>query len=183
MHGTEAVSPWIDRWAHLVRRNGSVLDVACGRGRHSRFFASLGCTVVAVDADAAALASVGEAAQGVCADIENGPWPFAGRRFDAVVVTNYLWRPLLPTIIDSVQPGGVLLYETFAAGNEAFGKPSRPDFLLKPGELLHACDGMDIVAYEHGLLDAPARMVQRIAAFRPDDTQAPSPGQPLQRNR
>ena len=101
------------------------------------------------------------------ADIENGPWPFAGETFDAVVVTHYLWRPRLPDIVAAVAPGGVLLYETFAAGNETVGKPSRPDFLLKPGELLAACDGLQVVAYENGWLDAPPRFVQRIAAVRP----------------
>jgi len=163
MHGTEAVSPWIERWAHLVPEGASVLDVACGHGRHARFFAQRGCAVTGVDRDAGALQALRGLAQTVHADIENGPWPFAGRAFDAVVVTNYLWRPLLPAIVAAVAPGGVLLYETFAAGNEAFGKPSRPDFLLQPGELLRACAGLEVVAYEHGRLENPARVVQRIA--------------------
>ncbi len=106
---------------------------------------------------------MGEAIQ---ADIENGPWPLPGRRFDGVVVTNYLWRPLLPTIVESVAPGGVLLYETFSQGNETVGRPARPEFLLRPGELLHACGSLRVVAYENGFLDAPARFVQRIAAVR-----------------
>ena len=164
MHGTEAVSTWVARWAHLVPAGAAVLDVACGRGRHTRFFAARGCDVTAVDRDAAALASIGGTGELVHADIENGPWPFAGRKFDAVIVTHYLWRPLLPAIVDCVAADGVLLYETFAAGNEAYGKPSRPDFLLQPGELLRACDALDVVAYEHGVLQAPARIVQRIAA-------------------
>lgn len=105
------------------------------------------------------------------ADIETGPWPFAGRQFDAVVVTNYLWRPLLPTLLASVAPGGVLIYETFAQGNETVGKPSRPDFLLRPGELLALCRGLRVVAFEDGYQDAPPRFVQRIAAVR----QASSP--------
>ena len=164
MHGTEAVSPWVARWAHLVRSGGTVLDVACGRGRHSRLFAERGCRVTAVDRDEEALRSIeGIAAEIVNADIEAGPWPFTGRTFDAVIVTNYLWRPLLPAIAAAVAPGGVLLYETFALGNEAFGKPSRPDFLLKPGELPAAFASMEIVAYEHGLLASPPRVVQRIA--------------------
>ena len=163
MHGTEAASPWIERWAHLVPPGATVLDVACGHGRHARFFAQRGCRVTGVDRDQAALRSVQGVAETVAADIENGPWPFAGRRFDAVVVTNYLWRPLLPAIVAAVAPDGVLLYETFAAGNEAFGKPSRPDFLLQPGELLGACAALEVVAYEHGRLENPARMVQRIA--------------------
>ena len=179
MHGTEEVSPWVRRWAHLVPPGGAVLDVACGRGRHSRFFAHRGCRVTAVDRDALALESITGIAQAVCADIESGPWPFAGRMFDGVVVTNYLWRALLPTVVAAVAPGGVLIYETFAAGNEAFGKPSRPDFLLQPGELLRACDGLNVVAYEHGLLPQPARIVQRIAAVRLETPAAAGAGQPL----
>ena len=102
----------------------------------------------------------------VIADIEAGPWPFAGRQFDAVVVTNYLWRPLLPTLLASLAPGGVLLYETFAQGNETVGKPSRPDFLLRTGELLAACHALRVLAYEDGFEDAPERFTQRIAALR-----------------
>ena len=104
--------------------------------------------------------------QAIRADIEAGPWPLPGRRFDGVVVANYLWRALLPTIVDSVAPGGVLLYETFALGNEAVGRPARADFLLQPGELLTACAGLHVVAYENGFLEPPARFVQRIAAVR-----------------
>ena len=167
MHATQSVSAWVARWAHLVAPGGAVLDVACGHGRHTRFLVQRGCRVTAVDRDAQALGSIEGAAEVVMADIESGPWPFAGRSFDAVVVTNYLWRPLLPAILDAVAPGGVLIYETFAVGNEAFGKPSRPDFLLQPGELLRVCADLDIIAYEHGRLKAPARMVQRIAAERP----------------
>ncbi len=104
------------------------------------------------------------------ADIENGPWPFAGRQFDAVVVTNYLWRPLLSTLLASLAPGGVLIYETFAQGNETVGKPSRPDFLLRPGELLEVCRALRVVAFEDGYQEGPAgqspRFIQRIAAVR-----------------
>jgi SAM-dependent methyltransferase len=164
MHGTEVVSVWVSRWAHLVPQGASVLDVACGHGRHAKFFAARGCKVTAVDRDAQALEGLHGIAETIHADIENGPWPFVGRKFDAVVVTNYLWRPLLPAIVDCVAAGGVLIYETFAAGNEKFGKPSRPDFLLNPGELLHACAALDVVAYQHGRLENPARIVQRVAA-------------------
>jgi SAM-dependent methyltransferase len=179
MHGTEAVSPWVERWAHLVKPGGTVLDVACGRGRHTQFFAQRGCRVTAVDRDAQALESIAGLAETVNADIENGPWPFTGQRFDAVVVTNYLWRALLPTIVDSVAPGGVLIYETFAAGNETVGKPSRPDFLLQPGELLRACEGLHVVAYEHGRLADPPRFVQRIAAVRLESPDPVTAGKPL----
>lgn len=143
-----------------------MLDVACGHGRHLRWFAGRGHAVTGVDRSPDAIAAVSGLGRSVEADIENGPWPFTGERFDAVVVTHYLWRALLPVIVDSVAEGGVLLYETFATGNETVGKPSRPDFLLQPGELLQACAGLHIVAYENGFLEAPERFVQRIAAVR-----------------
>ena len=167
MHFSEEASLWVKRWSHLAHSGTPVLDVACGLGRHLRWFAALGHPVTGVDRspDAAqAAAAVGEA---LCADIENAPWPLAGRQFGAVVVTNYLWRPLLPAIVASLAPGGVLIYETFASGNETVGKPARPDFLLQPGELLTACASLHVVAYEDGYLDTPERFVQRIAAVRP----------------
>lgn len=174
VHPPLAPSPWVRRWAHLIPAGGRVLDVACGRGRHVRWLAARGHVVSAVDRDAEAIAALAPlgGVEAVCADIEAGPWPFAGRRFDAVVVTNYLWRPLLPTLVESVAPGGVLIFETFAAGNEAYGRPSRPDFLLQPGELLRACGlcaatpALRPVGYEEGRLDAPLRCVQRLAAVR-----------------
>src|SRR5437764_6009304 len=137
-HASLDASPWVRRWSHLVPSGANVLDVACGSGRHVRWFAERGCRVTGVDRDAEALALLAGVAQTVVADIEHGPWPLPGQRFDAVVVTNYLWRPLLPLIVDSVADGGVLIYETFALGNETVGKPSNPDFLLRPGELLQA---------------------------------------------
>ncbi|OSZ74834.1 bifunctional 2-polyprenyl-6-hydroxyphenol methylase/3-demethylubiquinol 3-O-methyltransferase UbiG [Hydrogenophaga sp. IBVHS1] len=166
MHGTEAPSAWVQRWAHLVPDGGSVLDVACGHGRHMRWFAQRGHTVTGVDRSPEAIASVAGIGRAQLADIENGPWPFEGERFDAVVVTNYLWRPLLPVIVTSLADGGVLIYETFASGNESVGKPSRPDFLLQTGELLAACEELTVVAYENGFCDRPERFVQRIAAVR-----------------
>lgn len=166
MHGTEAPSPWIVRWSHLVPAGGAVLDLACGRGRHLRWFAARGHPVTGVDRDAEALAAVQGVGELVQADVENGPWPLPERRFAAVIVTNYLWRPLFPRILEALAPGGVLLHETFAHGNETVGKPSRPDFLLAPGELLTAYPGLRVVAYEDGFLDAPPRFVQRIAAVR-----------------
>lgn len=175
MHGSEAPSPWVRRWSHLVPAGGEVLDVACGSGRHMRWFSGRGHAVTGVDRSPEAIEAVQALGEAVLADIENGPWPFSGRRFAGVVVTNYLWRPLLPTLVASVAPGGVLIYETFAAGNESVGKPARPDFLLQPGELLRACEGLRIVAYEDGFLDQPARFVQRIAAVRP------RPDEPLPR--
>ena len=149
------------------------------KGRHTRWFLERGHAVTAVDRSAPALDAVralggGGALETLQADVENEPWPLNGRTFDAVVVTNYLWRPLLGMIAASVAPGGVLIYETFAAGNEAFGRPARPDFLLQPGELLAACIGLQVVAYEHGFLPAPARVVQRIAAVRPQPDGSPT---------
>lgn len=166
MHGTESPSTWVQRWSHLVPMAGSVLDVACGHGRHLRWFAGRGHAVTGVDRSAEAIDAVSGLGRAVQADIENGPWPFADERFDAVVVTNYLWRPLLARIVSSVAPGGVLIYETFAQGNETVGKPSRPDFLLRPGELLQATTGLHVVAFEDGFIDRPERFVQRIAAVR-----------------
>ena len=174
MHGTQAPSEWIVRWSHLVPERGRVLDVACGGGRHLRWFSGRGHPVTGVDRDPDAIALAAPLGEAVCADIENGPWPFAGRQFAAVVVTHYLWRPLLPVIVHSVAAGGVLLFETFAAGNETVGKPSRPDFLLQPGELLRACADLRVVAYEDGFLEAPDRFAQRVAAVRPDPS-APVP--------
>jgi SAM-dependent methyltransferase len=165
-HAALAPSPWVQRWSALVPAGASVLDVACGSGRHVRWFADRGCRVTGVDRDAAALATLAGVAETVVADIENGPWPFAGRRFAAVVVTNYLWRPLLPAIVEAVDEGGVLICETFARGNETVGRPSNPDFLLRPGELLQAAGSLRVVAYEDGFLSAPERFVQRIAAVR-----------------
>ena len=173
MHGTEAPSTWVQRWSHLVPAGGPVLDVACGHGRHLRWFAQRGHPVTGVDRSPEAITAVADLGRAVEADIENGPWPFAGETFDAVVITNYLWRPLLPQIVASVAPGGVLIYETFAAGNETVGKPSRPDFLLQPGELLQVAAGLHVVAFEDGFTDRPERFVQRIAAVRkPPDTSA-----------
>jgi SAM-dependent methyltransferase len=164
-------SPWFTRWAHLIAPGASVLDVACGSGRHLRWLAERGHTVTGVDRDAQALAASTGLGELIEADIENGPWPLPGRRFGGVVVTNYLWRALMPQILDNVALGGVLIYETFAVGNETVGKPSRPDFLLRPGELLSWCapPAWRVVAYEDGFIDAPARYVQRIAAVRMGD--------------
>jgi len=173
-HGSGAVSDWIQRWTHLLPPRGEVLDLACGHGRHTRWFAERGHDVVALDKAAAALQSLADMVvagrvQTITADIEANPWPLmqqdAPRRFDAVVVTNYLWRPLLPTIVRSLAPGGVLLYETFADGNAVVGKPSRPDFLLQAGELLRVCASLRIVAFEDGFCTQPDRFVQRIAAI------------------
>jgi len=175
MQGLEEASAWVQRWSHLAPTGAPMLDVACGGGRHLRWFAALGHPTTGVDRSPAAVQAAALVGAGLCADLENAPWPLAGRQFGAVVVTHYLWRPLLPAIIASVAPGGVLIYETFASGNETVGKPSRPDFLLQPGELLAACAGLRVVAYEDGYLDTPERFVQRIAAVRPGTAQSAPP--------
>ena len=167
-HSSLEPSPWVRRWSHLVANDSTVLDVACGSGRHLRWFASRGCRVTGVDRDAQALAGLESVAEICVADIESSPWPFAARRFDAVVVTNYLWRELLPTIVASVASGGVLIYETFALGQTSVGKPSNPKFLLRPGELLLASQTLRVVAYEDGFVDTPERFVQRLVAIRED---------------
>jgi SAM-dependent methyltransferase len=161
------------RWAHLIAPRGSVLDVAAGGGRHARWLAARGHRVTAIDCDREAMAALADAAETITADIENGAWPLAGRSFDAVVVANYLWRPLFAALRDALAPGGVLLYETFALGNESVGRPRRADFLLAHGELLAAAAGLRIVAYEDGFLADPERFVQRLAAVRELDGNGP----------
>jgi SAM-dependent methyltransferase len=170
-HGDAAPSSWVRRFAHLVPQGGEVLDLAAGGGRHSRLFLEHGYRVVAVDRDTETLTALPrqDRLQIVTADLEaGGAWPLPGRRFAGVVVTNYLHRPLFPAIVASVASGGILIYETFAVGNERFGKPSNPDFLLRPGELLDAVHGrLRVVAYEDVETAEPRpAMVQRIAAVR-----------------
>lgn len=146
------------RWAPLVTR-GPVLDVASGSGRHSRIFKNL--DVIAVDRDAQSIPEV----RFVKADLEDGsPWPFPGQRFGGIVVTNYLHRPLLPVLAQSLAEEGVLIYETFMLGNEKYGKPSNPNFLLRPGELLQAFGGLTVVAFEQGSTERA--VVQRICVIR-----------------
>ena len=178
-HGGLAPSDWVQRWGRLVPAGGTVLDVACGQGRHVRWFAALGHLVTGVDRAEDALGGLSGLAETVLADIENGPWPLvqAGqpRQFDAVVVTNYLWRPLLPTLAASVAPGGLLIYETFAAGNETVGRPANPDFLLQPGELIARFADWRVIGFEDGFLPQPERFIQRLCAVRPGGTAAMLP--------
>jgi SAM-dependent methyltransferase len=185
MHGSEAVSPWVARWSHLVPHDvagGRVLDVACGAGRHLLHFLKQNRPVAGIDIAQSAIklivTQLSKEEQARCqlieADIENGAWPLPGaskagvEQFAGVIVTNYLWRPLMPTLTQSVAEGGVLIYETFAQGNETVGKPSRPDFLLKPGELLQMCSqsGLRVIAYEDGFEAKPERFMQRVVAIR-----------------
>jgi len=174
-HVGMAPSPWIARFAHLVPAGARVLDLACGYGRHARFFAQRGAQVLAVDRDAAALATLAET-PGIDilrADLEGELWPLGGQRFDAIVVSHYLHRPLFPDLRAALGPGGTLLYETFAQGNEAHGRPSNPDFLLRPGELLAlamaAPEALTVVAFEQGRVELGGRpaVVQRLAAVGP----------------
>jgi SAM-dependent methyltransferase len=171
-HGGADPSPWVRRFAGLVPP-GEVLDLACGSGRHARLFSALGHPVLALDRDPAALAAA--AGQGIVTlaydlEAEGSRWPFAAQRFAGIVVTNYLHRPLLPLLAAALAPNGVLIYETFAIGNEAFGKPSNPAFLLQPGELLAlaAAGGLPVLAYEDGVVGRPkAALVQRLCATGP----------------
>lgn len=172
-------SAWIRRFLPLVAAGGTVLDLACGRGRHALLLAQRGHRVVAVDRDAAALEEIAAQAAAVDlvqADLEGGPWPFAGRRFDAIVVANYLHRPVLPVLIDSLSPGGVLIYETFMVGNARFGKPSSPQFLLRHDELLDVVRGtLSVVAFEQGEVALPrAAVVQRLCAIRGEPALLPA---------
>ncbi|MFQ5774843.1 MAG: class I SAM-dependent methyltransferase [Kiloniellaceae bacterium] len=171
--GPTAPSPWVVRFAGLVPRGGTVLDLACGGGRHTRYFLGRGHPVLAVDIDLSGIADLAgrPGLEAVQADLEDGqPFPLAGRRFAGVVVTNYLFRPLFPALVAAVAPGGVLVYETFAKGNERFGKPRNPDHLLEPGELLEAVRGaLRVLAYEDLTVEEPRpAAVQRICAVNED---------------
>ncbi len=170
-HPVSEPSEWVQRWQHLMPPGARVLDVACGSGRHMQWLAQRGCHCTGIDRSEEALAEAGRYGDTVLADIEGGPWPLMQhglpQQFDVVLVTNYLWRPLFPVLLQSLAPGGFLLYETFTQGNETVGKPARPDFLLGTGELFQLCRSLRIVAFEEGYLPNPERFVQRIAAFRP----------------
>ncbi len=166
-------SPWVLRWAPLIAPGGTVLDLACGAGRHARSLAARGHPVLALDRDRAALAGLAgvNGIEPVVSDLEDGsPWPLADRRFAAVVVVNYLHRPLFAALAGALADGGVLVYETFAMGNERFGKPSNPQFLLRPGELLEAFAGvLHVVAFEQGRVERPKpALIQRLCARRGD---------------
>ena len=167
-HDLATLSAWVVRWADRVPAGGRGLDLACGNGRHARYFAARGHPVEAVDRDPGKLAALAAVA-GVTtrlADLEGGPWPYEGQRFAGIVVVNYLHRPLFPRLLAALAPEGVLIYDTFEAGNERYGRPQNPDFLLKPGELLEVVRGrLRVVAYEDRFVSDPRpAMVQRICA-------------------
>ena len=164
-------SVWVRRHAGLVTAGGTVLDLAAGRGRHAKYFNELRYKVIALDHDVAALRPlIADGVEVIAADLEDGsPWPLGARQFDGIVVTNYLHRPLFPHLAAALAPGGVLIYETFGQGNERFGKPSNPNFLLRPGELLQvaAMHGLQVLAYECGEVTEPKRAItQRMVARR-----------------
>jgi SAM-dependent methyltransferase len=163
VNGGSAPSEWVVRWAPLIT-HGTVLDLACGGGRHSKFFLERGLQMVAVDRVPQQIPG----ARFIQADLEDGsPWPLPGEQFEGVVVTNYLNREIFPEIQDSLKPGGVLIYETFMLGNERFGKPSNPAFLLRPGELRECFSGLSVKAFEEGEVTGPKpAMIQRLCAVR-----------------
>ena len=187
-HAIAPPSDWVVRWTPLLPPGSHVLDLACGHGRHVHWLARAGHRITAIDRDPALLAPLASLATTVVADLEADPWPLPGRTFDAVVVTNYLWRALFPALKGAVAPGGLLIYETFALAHAALGRPRRPEFLLRPGELIGVLhDGRSgdetgsaspvspsetwhVIAFEEGRLpargDVPEREVQRIVARR-----------------
>ena len=160
---TVAPSAWVLRWAPLIA-GGRVLDLACGGGRHARLFLERGLQVIAVDREPQDIPG----ARFVRADLEDGsPWPLPGERFEGVVVTNYLHRPLFPRILEALAPQGILIYETFMLGNEKFGRPSNPAFLLRPGELREAFAELTELGFEEGpVLEPKPAMIQRLCAVR-----------------
>ncbi len=163
-----APSPWLVRWSYLLAPQSRVLDVACGSGRHVHYLQALGHRVTGIDRDISAAQSLVPQSELIAADLEKQDWPLQDsqghRLFDAVMVFNYLWRPLWPDLLASLAPGGLLLYETFACGQERIGRPRNPDFLLQAGELLTRCASMQVIAYECGLETDPPRIVQRVVA-------------------
>ena len=172
MHEHHRVTPpeaTIVDWANHLPETGRILDVAAGGGRHALWFAERGYSVTAVDSNTEALSKRPHAnVRIITADLENAPWPLQGELFDAVIVVNYLWRELLPTLVRSVAIGGYLMYETFALGNERYGRPRNPDFLLRPDELRLALPGtFDVISFSQGEVGSPPTAVrQRLLARR-----------------
>lgn len=168
---SDNASAWVQRFASQVPSQGRVLDLACGSGRHSHLFLERGHSVLAVDRDVSRITGLNaqEGFETRQHDLEDGsPFPFAPGSFAGIVVTNYLFRPILPQIVQTLAAGGILIYETFALGNERYGRPSNPDFLLAPGELLEAVAGqLRVLAYEDLIVDKPKpAAVQRLCARR-----------------
>jgi SAM-dependent methyltransferase len=165
--GMSEISKWIEDHINLLPRNGHVLDLACGGGRHSRHLAAQGHDVTAVDIDTTGIeAAMLSGVEIVSADLEEGPWPFVKSSFDSIIVVNYLWRPQFNYIKATLKPGGVLIWDTFALGNEKYGKPSNPKFLLKPDELKQAFEDFDCLDYWEGIVDQPSPAVRQSIACR-----------------
>ncbi|MDX9862678.1 MAG: methyltransferase domain-containing protein [Rhodospirillales bacterium] len=179
-----APSPWVKRFASLIAPGGRVLDLACGNGRHARHMIEQGCSAVVLDRDVAAVADLAGSPKVhvIEADLEDGTgWPLAGQRFDGIIVVNYLHRPIFPHLLDGLADGGVLIYETFARGNEVFWRPRNPDHLLRSGELLAIVgDRLQIVAYEHGLVETGPLpgVIQRICAVNDRARSTRADGEP-----
>lgn len=167
---THTPSAWVERFAGQVPTTSRVLDVACGAGRHTRMFLDLGHSVTAIDRDLSRLNDIrSKRLLRIEIDLETGAsWPLGGERFAGVIVTNYLYRPMLKNLVSSVTSAGLLIYETFAQGNEEFGKPTNPNFLLRPGELLNLVQGtLQVIAYEDITVTQPKpARIQRICAYR-----------------
>ncbi|NKB19177.1 MAG: SAM-dependent methyltransferase [Alphaproteobacteria bacterium] len=169
-HQSDKPLDWVIRFAPLIHAGGAVLDLACGNGRHANYLAGVGHIVTAVDRNLSGFTRIGnnDFYELIEADLEDGSeWPLRSRRFKAIIVTNYLYRPLFPAIIDALDTNGILIYETFSLGNAKYGRPSNPDFLLTPGELLSVCKNkLRVIAFEEGLIENPTRAVkQRICAI------------------
>jgi len=186
-------SPWVVRFAPLVKPGGEVLDLACGGGRHGRYLLERGGNVTLLDRNTGAVGDLQDHpnASVIEADMEQGDpvftghGPLAGRNFDGVVVVNYLYRPLLGDLLSAIKPGGVLIYETFARGNERFTRPRNPDHLLMSGELLEIVKGrMQVVAYEHGIVEKGPipGVIQRICAVSDASPSTREDGEPEPRN-
>jgi SAM-dependent methyltransferase len=171
IHGTDEPSPWLVAHADKIKTGGRILDLACGNGRNARWLAAQGWQVEAVDRDQAALDAmhVLPRIQTTCADLENGSWPYQDQRFDGIVVCRYLHRPLLDRLAEHLHPQGILIYETFMVGHAQFGRPTNPDFLLRPDELLDCYrDKLNILAFEQGRFELPKpSMQQRLCARNP----------------
>ena len=167
-HNHQDISIWVRRYAGRIAPASNVLDLACGNGRHARYLASLGHQVTLIDRDLSGVSDLADddRYERIKHDLEHSPWPLAERKFGGIVVTNYRYPPLYPDLIAALSDGGTLIYDTFAIGNERFGHPRNPAFLLKPGELLKAfAADLHIVAYDHGYVDAPKpAMRQRLCA-------------------
>jgi SAM-dependent methyltransferase len=167
-HSTLKASDWLKKWSHVLAPQSRILDLACGHGRHALWLSDLKMDVLAVDKDLDALEEIQKMGiKTLCADLENAPWPLMGEQFEAVLVTHYLWRALWPELLASVKDGGFVIYETFCEGHQAYGRPTRPDFLLQSGELLRVFKDFKVLGYEEGLLTEPTRYVQRIIAQKP----------------